>query len=271
VAGEFLIKLSRETDKQYFMKKSTGRKFRVHMHDFYEIELCLKGSGINRIDGEKHDFAPGTCFLYFPHTIHELYTEEADGEFTLLDIAFTGGFLHGDVMHLIENLGYPLRVQLDNELCSIYETLFSELETESIQFDDMMFRAQLEAMICRIMSINARSENTSLSGKQSGIQIVLRYLAENVSRVPAVKELAALVNVSPTYFGEYFRSNVGVSYRQYVTDLRMKRACHLIENSPYSIKEIAELCGFSGESSFGHAFRSYFGISASEIRERKSI
>jgi len=269
MAGEFLIKLSRTTDKPYFMKKSLGHRFRVHMHDFYEIELCLSGTGINRIDGIVNDFSPGICFLYFPHTIHELYNDNpVDNEFEILDIAFTSDFIHEDILRSVMDIDHPIKVELNSEVMRSCASLFAYYETisDNAPLCDMMFRSQLETLIVHILSAYGIEDQPRSNNNENRIQLVLRYIADNIAEVPTVYELSRIAGVSPSYFGEYFRTSVGMSFRDYFTAMRMKRAKHLVDNSPYSIREIACSCGFANESSFSHAFKAYFGTSASDIR-----
>ena len=273
MAGEFLIKLSRTTEKPYYMKKSLGHKFRVHMHDFYEIELCLSGNGINRIDGVINEFSPGVCFLYFPQTIHELYNDDpGSDEFEILDIAFTSDFLHEDVMRSVTDIDGPVCVGLESDVVRSCASLFEHYQSlsEDAPLSDMIFRSQLEMLIAHILSASGIQGQVRSGNNESRIQLVLRHIADNLAEAPIVYELSQIAGVSPSYFGEYFRTSVGMSFRDYCTAMRMKRAKHLVDNSPYSIREIALSCGFSGESSFSHAFKAYFGTSASDIRNAKN-
>ncbi len=272
ISQNFFKKLTEHTTRPYFIKHSIYSEYHLHMHDFYEIEICCRGSGINHVNGEELSFTRGTCFIYLPHTIHSLNVNnhDADRQFDILDIAFRAEFLHSDAMNLVWNLGRPIRIEYpENDITSHinhFDELLARQDKDEPFFEEIM-RTQLENIIYRIMEIHSRSNSPrGQVSDENDIQLLLRYIAQNIDRNPKIRELAGVVHVSPTYFSEYFRAHIGISYREYITNLRMNRARNLLANSPYSLAEISQRCGFSSESALCHAVRQYFGRPASSFR-----
>src|SRR5690606_34991126 len=79
--------------------------------------------------------------------------------------------------------------------------------------------------------------------------------------------LAEKYNYNPSYFSELFKQKVGISFIQYIAEVRMKQACRLLEDSNLGLGDIAELTGFSNPSYFSSRFKKIFGVSPTDYRQ----
>ena len=75
-----------------------------------------------------------------------------------------------------------------------------------------------------------------------------------------------MAHLSERQFNRRFKSIYHVSPSQFLVQLRMNRACILLEESGLNISEIAMECGFSDINYFSSSFRAMFGKSASQYR-----
>lgn len=85
----------------------------------------------------------------------------------------------------------------------------------------------------------------------------------------SLTELAESLDVNPTYvsrtFGRYFDD---LSFGAYIRKLRIEKALHLLDNTTYSLTEIAYLTGFSDQSHFTRIFKKQTGQNPSEYRKK---
>lgn len=102
------------------------------------------------------------------------------------------------------------------------------------------------------------------------IDAVLRYIDENYMTDLNLTDLAERFNYNPSYFSEMFKSKVGKTFIQYVTDARMAQAIRLLEGTQLSLWDIAELTGFSNASYFSSKFKRTYGVTPSDYRQRAS-
>lgn len=77
---------------------------------------------------------------------------------------------------------------------------------------------------------------------------------------------AERVNLSPQAFCRYFRHRLGKSFRQYVNELRVSRACSKLLHSEAPISEIAFESGFNNLANFNRRFREVVDCTPSEYR-----
>ena len=80
-------------------------------------------------------------------------------------------------------------------------------------------------------------------------------------------ELASRVYLSHTGLIWKFKQELGTTPSQYLILLRLRHAKQLLLNPPYSITEIAELCGYANPFYFANAFRKHVGMSPTEFRK----
>ncbi len=82
--------------------------------------------------------------------------------------------------------------------------------------------------------------------------------------------LAGIVGTNRTYLSSYINRSFDKSFSQWVNDMRLERACVLLESElDMCIGDIVDACGFSSLSYFGRLFKSAFGMTPVQYRESK--
>ena len=85
------------------------------------------------------------------------------------------------------------------------------------------------------------------------------------------EELAQRCNCSPAHLVRLFQRHLHTTPRQYLLDVRMRRARHLLADENRSIKEIAMETGYDNPLNFSTCFRNRFGISPRDYRKQFSF
>lgn len=93
-----------------------------------------------------------------------------------------------------------------------------------------------------------------------------KYIFKNYSKSLTLKDVAAYVNLSPTYFSKKFMLDTGFGFNEYLSNVRMQHACELLIHTKKAITEIAFLCGYNDSNYFGDVFKKTKGISPSNYR-----
>lgn len=83
------------------------------------------------------------------------------------------------------------------------------------------------------------------------------------------EEVAAAGGISKTYISKVFRAKLDMSYIEYLTAVRMDKACTLLRTTNVNISEVAHMVGYANDSSFRRVFKECFGVSASDFRKRE--
>lgn len=93
------------------------------------------------------------------------------------------------------------------------------------------------------------------------------YIDENyVSEEVSLKNVAAFVNLSPTYFSALFKKETGMNFSDYLTKVRMEKAKELLCRTSKLVSEIAYEVGFNDYRYFGQLFKKYTGQTPREFQ-----
>lgn len=73
-------------------------------------------------------------------------------------------------------------------------------------------------------------------------------------------------HLSSTYLNQLFKEEMGKTIRQYISEMRMKRAEELLSQTYEAVDEIATRCGYSNGNYFAKAFREKHDMSPTDYR-----
>ena len=77
--------------------------------------------------------------------------------------------------------------------------------------------------------------------------------------------------MSTQAFSRFFHKFMGISFIDYVTSLRISRACRYLLETDKTIAAICYLCGFNNLSNFNRQFLRYKNTTPREFRRSGSI
>lgn len=88
---------------------------------------------------------------------------------------------------------------------------------------------------------------------------VTSYLSLHLAEPISVADMAERAHLSVSRFSTLFRVQFGVSPHQYLLHLRIHHAQHLLQRGDYTLKQIAEYCGFADLPHFSKSFKKVTG------------
>lgn len=135
-----------------------------------------------------------------------------------------------------------------------------EIATASMEdAKDYMMRLILYALSIRDQTANYQY-NCMLKN-------VLEYMSENYNKTDInLNKVAKIANVSPTHFSAVFSQQMGKTFVEYLTELRMEEAKKLLRCSDKSSGEIAYLVGYNDPHYFSYIFKKVNGCSPRDYR-----
>lgn len=119
-------------------------------------------------------------------------------------------------------------------------------------------------------------ENGLSQGKESLYQTPLSpqildaiyYVESNYMNSPRIDEAASIAGYSVSYFSRLFQSQLGISFSDYCTDVRLKHTEHALLTTQKSITDIALEMGFSHPGNLTSCFKKKFGITPLQFRKK---
>lgn len=92
------------------------------------------------------------------------------------------------------------------------------------------------------------------------------FIDQNRDRNLQVRDVAAAVRLSSSYFSHAFKQSFGQSAKSYIIERRIARAKHLMLTTRDTLAHIALACGFSDQAHFCRTFGGLVGKTPSRWR-----
>ncbi len=92
------------------------------------------------------------------------------------------------------------------------------------------------------------------------------YITDRLDQRLLVPELAAVVGLSPNRFAQAFTSATRSPPHQFVLQLRLERAVHLLHHSTHTLADIAAACGFASQQHMTQLMRRRLGTTPARQR-----
>lgn len=104
-------------------------------------------------------------------------------------------------------------------------------------------------------------------GKISVVDEIKYYLDINYAEKIKLQEVAKNFGVHPNYLTRIFHEKYNVSPKQYLMDLKLKKARRLLTTTELSVSIIANSLGFDDQLAFSKTFKKEVHVSPSEYRK----
>lgn len=109
-------------------------------------------------------------------------------------------------------------------------------------------------------------EPVPVPAKNRLIGPIQHYIQEHFQEDVSIHDISARFNINPNYFSQLFKKEVGMTFTEFVTTLRVQLACELLIQTDLPISEIAEKAGYEDYFYFSRVFKKLTGTSPSLYR-----
>ncbi|MDR3643719.1 MAG: AraC family transcriptional regulator [Clostridia bacterium] len=255
-----------------------------HWHDFLEISYIDGGSGTYHIEGktlpvkkgdiviinniEKHMVTYGPDETLYETVIHfdpSLIWSEENSPF---DHSYLRLFLYNGAR-------FNNKPIFNEKNTAAVKTIISEIVgeyTRREQFFELMIKAKLLTLITLLIRQCFLEESSlhEFSFKKKNIERldrIILYVNEHYDKELRLPIVAKEFYMNASYFSEFFKKNMGVSFSDYLTMVRINKALSLLYSENLSTTEIAFRCGFNNLSSFFSSFKKCTGMNPGEYKK----
>ena len=271
-----MIKLETTLDKKrYWAHINTPKCVSLHWHQYYEIELVIEGEGTQIINSFEVPIGPGTITVVSPEDFHRIESK-SNGVLKIVNLCVVPEALSEDLITLLHYQPTPYIFTMSEEQINEFVTVHTEIaafEGTTNVLEDAICKRKIELLLLKLIKSASESESY-LSKKPSHtlasttLQPVINYINEHYSESIRREDLANIVHLSPSYFGDVFKKNLGISVVDYITDVRMRKAYSLIRHTKMPINEIVQSVGFNSPSLFYRKFYEYYKMKPSDISRK---
>jgi len=253
---------------------------RWHSHEEYELHLVLKTSGKAFLGDYIGQFTPGSLFLTGPNLPHNWVTEDISNEYVpLRDMLIQ--FNHETMTKAFEV--FPELSELNHLLDTArsgieFKNFDPELAEKNLELiRDSQGMKRLMHFLNFLQELNEWSEKVTLSltklnpnlssSSQHRINEVVNYVIDNYKNNISLVEAAKIVNMSESAFSRYFMKTTGNRFSEFVSRIRLGRACVMLYETDKNISTIAFESGYNNLANFNRQFVKLKGMTPREYRK----
>ena len=208
------------------------------------IEKFLYNGTVNELDSFTE--------LYMEEFSKDAFKTELMRQYLIMDIYIT-------IMSFCEKTGIS-----NKEFASEAEKIHNKMQRQqSVRELQANLRELLDKSIGVRDSVSARKYSDIIKTAQD--MIMQNYMQEDIS----LNSVAEIVDMSPSYFSSVFSKEVGKTFVEYLTEIRMDKAKELLMCTSMKTSDIGHRVGYKDSHYFSFIFKKKQGCSPKEYRARK--
>lgn len=235
----------------------------THTHHFTEIFYVLRGKGTFEILDRSFPIKDHDLIIVNPSVSHtEVSTKRDPLEYIVLGIT-------GLEFHNLDNTDYSIQnfSYYKDDLSFYLKTLLREARSKEPNYENIC-QNLLEIIIWHILR-QSEVHLTAASSKKvtKECRFIEQYLNEHFKEDITLQTLSELTYLNKYYLVHSFKNYKGVSPINYLIQIRINEAKHLLETTNYSIAKIATQSGFSSQSYFSQIFKRMTNMTPNDYRK----
>ena len=250
-----------------FQTKQVPDPIQMHLHEYYELEIILSGTGTQNLNGTPYSLEPGSVYFLTPIDFHSV---SPDTVLEIANLSFEDPLLSPEMRMRFANRRNNLIFRADSRLSSqllfLARMLSAECDVEDA-FSHQMRQNLLETLLITLLRQSREPSDDPLPHAQ--LHDAMQYLFCHFREEITLSQLAQRSGYTPNYFSQLFRQVCGTCFLDFLTNLRLNYAKMLLLSTSLSTTEIAEKSGFGSPSGFFRRFRQCCGCTPDDFRSRK--
>jgi two-component system response regulator YesN len=162
---------------------------------------------------------------------------------------------------------YMLKPIDEDELIKILNNAKLDIEKKNKQKGKL---EKLQTAVQKMQEGNLKEKEEHYPDNNSGSSVVakaLAFIGENYGANLTLESVADSVYLNASYFSDLFKKEIGKTFIEYLSELRVEKAKGLLKNFDLRVNEVAVLVGFIDSNYFAKVFKKYTGVTPSQYRD----
>lgn len=275
-----------KTAFSYYSKFRQGEKTQFHTHDYIELAYVVEGEFRQKIMGQDIRFKKGEICLIDKNCLHQDYLFFSES--TVLFIGLANEIFDEVMVDKIEEEGilnflrmalmkqkdiqqyvhFKQKNQENSEIEAFLLSLLMELEC-----NDAASKYICKGLLIRILHYISTMYEFFLTNEQRKkmnwiiYEEITNYIGEKYADI-TIKELVQRFHFNEDYYNRLLKEKTGMTYSEYVQNLRLVHAEKLLKSTTMTVDEIANQIGYHNKGYFYKIFVERFKMTPSKYRKQ---
>lgn len=265
-----------ENENIYILGHEVTEDFPRHNHDFFELSYVCRGEILNVIDGVELYMSQGDMILLNQYALQEIRC--INPEALIVNVCIKEELFARTLKEFVLDKNpiseFLRRDNLGKQKYMFFSTGYSRdipvfMNNMVEEYTKAGFHQtfSLEAWLLLLFDSLVKSGQYSYSGIDKNALKVIQYIQENCIH-KNMEVMAAELGYNTNYLTGYIKIHTGRNCREIMKETRLKEALRLLADTPLSIYEVSEACGYASPSHFFRIFKETYQMSPKEYRRQ---
>jgi AraC-like DNA-binding protein/quercetin dioxygenase-like cupin family protein len=254
----------------------------MHSHNFIEFAYLVEGHGVEIINQDTFELRSGYFSMIFPWQTHELYFDpNYSVKYFFVAISMDNFLGAGRVALELKDLFFfsgsdstPSTYYYEGNNAMKLELAFQEMFTEYItrkKWWELSVKSKIYDVLimfdrqCRNNQLNQTAAKVNRNIKHQNFDIVF-YIYNNFKEEINLSHLSECFGLSQNYLSTIIKASLGLTFQDFLRNLRLKYACTLLASTNMSVTDVAYASGFQSYRNFERFFRKCYTICPTQFR-----
>lgn len=246
----------------FYQVRKPNYVFPGEAHEYYELTYIDHGCLDTVIDGKSYHLNKYDLMIYYPEQFH---TQSTDSEHNCSYLTIT--------FSMDNQLGKELMNRVFHTRKDIYQSLTKFMKAMKNEHEYLNTELALlylkEVIILLYQSDTHHDEITNTSPMQEHYEStllneILIFIHNNIYTTFTVEDLCKKFSISRSSLQNLFRTNINITPKQYISNIKLNQAKVLIQEHKRTISEISDILGFTSIHYFSRKFKMQYGMSPTD-------
>jgi len=246
--------------RHHFRERPTGSSQFILIY-------CVGGRGVIRLNETAHELVADHFFIVPAGRRHSYHSDEQD-PWSIYWIHFSGSKsilfnrYAGEIMAIERVSGSRISDRIDL-FSEIFRNLDRGFSLETLEYVNLCLPHLLTSFthLSQFRLVREPGENDPVG---LGINFMLEHLTGRLK----LQEIAERSGLSASHFSRLFLNSTGHSPIEYFIQLKVQRACRLLDHPAAMVADVSRELGFEDQFYFSRVFSRVMGISPTVYRKR---
>ena len=254
---------------EIFVVEMTARG--PHGHDDLEVGILLQGTLNLHLEHGSFLLHTGDIYVINRFQVHS-FSKTAEQNRILAfqvntdlyrkitpvcnDLSFTSSIIHSGFLH----------TRLTELLYACAEAYFSNDKFSALKCSSLFLDALYLLLTHSHYEINSERESSAAQNKTLRLNRITDYIAAHYQEPVTLADLAEQEGITPCHLSHFMTETLGISFQEYLGQVRFEQALHLLNETALSILDICMETGFSSSRYLNRRCMKSFGCTARAYR-----
>ncbi|MCH1626895.1 GH39 family glycosyl hydrolase [Ferdinandcohnia quinoae] len=258
----------------------TVERFPYHWHEATEILFVLEGDLEIRVNQDDYQLGMGDIFLINRNELHFINSRIDFGKTNVLALQFESRYFKQLGIDIEQKRFYLNSREVVAESMSVIDEIKYILANmmDLVLNRKKLYHLKIKTMLLDLVvillehfEVPTQIKNKQIENDQRLVEILQFMNSHCLETYLGLQDIAKEFSLNPQYLSRYFKSNVGVSLKKYLDNLRLNKSLFALRTTDETVTEIALKFGFPDNKAYYRVFKEVLGITPMQYREHFRI